>query len=158
MRRGSLYSYAQGLGCNKIALGHHFDDVIETILLSIIYSGEMRTMMPKLHSTNFLGMELIRPLYYVREQDIINWSRSSELEFINCACKFTSQKMSDSKRLEMKNLIAEFRKINPYIETNIMKSAFNVNLDAVIGYKKDNIKHEFQEVYDELSNKDGKNN
>lgn len=158
MRRGFLYSYAKILGCNKIALGHHFDDVIETILLSIIYSGEMRTMMPKLHSTNFLGMELIRPLYYVREQDIINWAKNSEIEFINCACKFTSQKASDSKRLEMKRLIAEFRQINPYIETNIMKSAFNVNLDAVIGYKKDKIKHNFQEVYDELSSRDGKDN
>lgn len=155
MRRGYLYDYAKKLECNKIALGHHFDDVIETILLNVIYAGEMKTMMPKLKSTNFKGMELIRPLYYVRESDIIAWTNYCDLRFINCACKFTKKYGSDSKRIEMKNLIANFRKISPYIETNIMKSAFNVNIDSVIGYKKDGIKHNFIEEYDdELSSKD----
>lgn len=155
MRRGYLYDYAKKLGCNKIALGHHFDDAIETILLNVIYAGEMKTMMPKLKSTNFKGMELIRPLYYVREADIIAWANYCDLKFINCACKFSAKENNDSKREEMKRLISNFRKISPYIETNIMKSAFNVNLDSVIGYKKDGIKHNFIEEYDyELSNND----
>lgn len=151
MRRGYLYDYAKKIGCNKIALGHHFDDVIETILLSMLYGGEMKTMMPKLHSTNFEGMELIRPLYYVREEDIINWGKNSELTFLNCACKFTEKNNYDnnSKRLEMKNLIKNFRKINPYIETNIMKSAFNVNLDTIIRYKKNNQSYNFLDNYNE---------
>ena len=156
MRRGYLYDYAKKLGCNKIALGHHFDDVIETILLNIIYASEMKTMMPKLKSTNFKGMELIRPLYYVKEADIIAWTSYCDLSFTNCACKFSLKKNNDSKRLEMKNLIADFRKISPYIETNIMKSAFNVNIDSVIGYKKNGVKNNFMEEYDELSSKDAR--
>ena len=150
MRRGYLYNEAKKLGCNKIALGHHFDDVIETILLSIIYSGEMKTMMPKLHSTNFEGMELIRPLYYIRESDIINWTKYVELEFLNCACKFTEKNQieNNSKRKEIKKLINQFRKINPYIETNIMKSASNVNLDTLIEYKKNNKRHNFLDEYE----------
>ena len=152
MRRGNLYSEAKKLGCNKIALGHHFDDVIETILLSIIYGGEIKTMMPKLHSTNFEGMELIRPLYYVKEQFIINWARNAELEFLNCACKFTekSEIENNSKRKEIKELINHFRKINPYIETNIFKSSKNVNIDALIEFKKsDGTRYNFLDRYDE---------
>ena len=152
MRRGNLYSEAKKLGCNKIALGHHFDDVIETILLSIIYGGEMKTMMPKLHSTNFEGMELIRPLYYVKEQFIINWSKNAELKFLNCACKFTekSEIENNSKRKEIKELINHFRKINPYIETNIFKSSKNVNIDALIELKKsDGSRINFLDRYDD---------
>jgi len=148
MRRGYLYDEAKKIGCNKIALGHHFDDVIETILLSLIYSGEMKTMMPKLHSTNFKGMELIRPLYYVKESDIINWAKYNNLEFINCACKFTEKSSSNSKRTEIKELINHFRKINPYIETNIMKSSKNVNLDTIIEYKKGEERFNFLDEYD----------
>ena len=150
MRRGYLYSEAKKLGCNKIALGHHFDDVIETTLLSIIYSGEMKTMMPKLHSTNFEHMELIRPLYYIKESDIKNWVTNSELKFINCACKFTERSTheNNSKRKEIKELINTFRKINPYIETNIMKSASNVNLDTLIEYKKGGERFNFLDEYD----------
>ena len=152
MRRGCLYNEAKNLGCNKIALGHHFDDVIETILLSIIYGGEMKTMMPKLHSTNFKGMELIRPLVYIKEQDIINWAKYSELEFLNCACKFTEKSSIEniSKRKEIKELIKYFRSINPYIETNIYKSSKNVNLDALIEYKTNNIRYNFLDRYDDI--------
>ena len=151
MRRGYLYSEAKKLGCNKIALGHHFDDVIETILLSIIYGGEMKTMMPKLHSTNFEGMELIRPLTFVKESSIINWAEYCGLEFLNCACKFTEKSKieNNSKRKEIKELIKELRKINPYIETNIYKSSKNVNLDALIEYKNNGIRHNFLDRYDE---------
>ena len=152
MRRGNLYAKAKELGCNKIALGHHFDDVIETILLSIIYGGEMKTMMPKLHSTNFEGMELIRPLYYVKEQFIINWAKNSELEFLNCACKFTekSELENNSKRKEIKTLINHFRTINPYIETNILKSSKNVNIDALIELKReDGTRINFLDRYDD---------
>ena len=152
MRRGNLYSEAKKLGCNKIALGHHFDDVIETILLSIIYGGEMKTMMPKLHSTNFKGLELIRPLYYVKEQFIINWSKNAELNFLNCACKFTekSEIENNSKRKKIKQLINHFRKINPYIETNIFKSSKNVNIDALIELKKsDGSRINFLDRYDD---------
>ena len=151
MRRGYLYSEAKKLGCNKIALGHHFDDVIETILLSIIYGGEMKTMMPKLHSTNFEGMELIRPLTFVKESSIINWAEHCGLEFLNCACKFTEKSKieNNSKRKEIKELIKELRKINPYIETNIYKSSKNVNLDAIIEYKSNGIRHNFLDRYDE---------
>jgi len=151
MRRGNLYAEAKSLGCNKIALGHHFDDVIETILLSIIYGGEMKTMMPKLHSTNFEGMELIRPLYYVKEQFIINWAKNAELKFLNCACKFTEKSSieDNSKRKEIKQLINHFRKINPYIETNIFKSSKNVNVDALIELKKsDGSRYNFLDRYD----------
>ena len=151
MRRGCLYNEAKNLGCNKIALGHHFDDVIETILLSIIYGGEMKTMMPKLHSTNFKGMELIRPLVYVKEQDIINWAKYSELDFLNCACMFTEKSSIEniSKRKEIKELIKHFRSINPYIETNIYKSSKNVNLDALIEYKTNNVRYNFLDRYDD---------
>ena len=151
MRRGNLYAKAKELGCNKIALGHHFDDVIETILLSIIYGGEMKTMMPKLKSTNFEGMELIRPLYYVKEQFIINWANRSNLYFLNCACKFTEKsKIEDnSKRKEIKSLINHFRSINPYIETNIFKSSKNVNVDALIELKhSDGSRINFLDRYD----------
>jgi len=154
MRRGHLYKNAQLLGCNKIALGHHFDDVIETILLSIIYGAEIKTMMPKLHSTNFEGMELIRPLYMVREADIIAWARYNSLEFLQCACKFTSEDSqqseheTQSKRKEMKELISHFRKINSNIEMNIFRSVHNVNLETVIGYRKGDMKYNFLDDYD----------
>lgn len=154
MRRGHLYKNAQILGCNKIALGHHFDDVIETILLSMIYGAEIKTMMPKLHSTNFEGMELIRPLYMVREADIKAWVRYNGLEFLQCACAFTkaSESQSDtellSKRKEMKELISSFRKINSNIEMNIFRSVHNVNLETVIGYRKGDVKYNFLDDYD----------
>lgn len=152
MRRGSLYSKAQELGCNKIALGHHFDDVMETILLSVIYGGEFKTMMPKLHSTNFKGMELIRPMYYVREKDIISFTHYHKLKFLNCACKFTEENHDEnltSKRLLIKNLIKELKKDNEYVENNIFKSAFNVNLSTVLGYHKDDEVYCFLDDYDE---------
>ena len=156
MRRGWLYKFAQDLGCNKIALGHHFDDVIETILMGMLYSGKVETMMPKLHSTNFEGMELIRPLYLVREADIIHWANYNDLHFIQCACKFTdtcttcrTDGTSVSKRMEIKNLIAELKKVNPHIESNIFRSVENVNLHTVIAYKKDGVKHSFLEGYDD---------
>ena len=154
MRRGHLYKNAKLLGCNKIALGHHFDDVIETILLSMIYGAEIKTMMPKLHSTNFEGMELIRPLYMVREADILAWVRYNSLEFLQCACKFTSKNQepsdyeSQSKRKEMKELISRFRKINSNIEMNIFRSVHNVNLETVIGYRKGDVKYNFLDDYD----------
>lgn len=155
MRRGHLYKNAQILGCNKIALGHHFDDVIETILLSMIYGAEIKTMMPKLHSTNFEGMELIRPLYMVRESDIRAWVRYNDLKFLQCACKFTEASentQSDmelmSKRKEMKELISSFRKINSNIEMNIFRSVHNVNLETVIGYHKGDVKYNFLDDYD----------
>ncbi len=155
MRRGHLYKNAQLLGCNKIALGHHFDDVIETILLSMIYGAEIKTMMPKLHSTNFEGMELIRPLYMVREADIKAWVRYNGLKFLQCACKFTdasenqqSDKELLSKRKEMKELISSFRKINSNIEMNIFRSVHNVNLETVIGYHKGDTKYNFLDDYD----------
>ncbi|MBQ7116837.1 MAG: tRNA 2-thiocytidine biosynthesis protein TtcA [Clostridia bacterium] len=155
MRRGHLYKNAQLLGCNKIALGHHFDDVIETILLSMIYGAEIKTMMPKLHSTNFEGMELIRPLYMVREADIKAWVRYNNLKFLDCACKFTeasensqSDKELLSKRKEMKELISSFRKINSNIEMNIFRSVHNVNLETVIGYHKGENKYNFLDDYD----------
>ena len=154
MRRGYLYKYAKSIGCNKIALGHHFDDVIETILLSMIYGAEIKTMMPKLHSTNFEGMELIRPLYMVREADIIAWTRYNGLEFLQCACHFTkendeaSEEELTSKRKEMKELISSFRKINSNIEMNIFRSVHNVNLETVIGYRKGDSKYNFLDDYD----------
>ena len=151
MRRGYLYNKAKELGCNKIALGHHYDDVIETILLSMIYGAEIKTMMPKLHSTNYPGMELIRPMYLIKEEDIIAWSKYNELTFINCACNFSEKITADedkSKRLEMKKLVNNFRKINQNIDQNIFKSVENINLDAIIGYKENNIKHTFLDDYD----------
>lgn len=152
MRRGYLYSKAQELHCNKIALGHHFDDAIETILLSMLYGGEIKTMLPKLHSENFVGMELIRPLYYVKEHDIIAWKNANQLEFLNCACRFTEHTdkvdPSLSKRLEMKALINEFRKKSDYVDINIFRSVENINLDAVIAYRKGGTKHSFLDDYD----------
>lgn len=150
MRRGYLYSQAQSMGCNKIALGHHYDDVIETILMGMLYGGQVQTMMPKLHSTNFEGMELIRPMYLIREDDIKRWRDYNKLTFLQCACKFTetSQEREDlSKRLEIKNMIKELKKVNPQVESNIFKSVENVNLDTVIGYKQNSVKHSFLESY-----------
>ena len=152
MRRGYLYKEAQALGCNKIALGHHFDDAIETILMSMLYSGQMKTMMPKLRSTNYEGMELIRPLYLVKEEDIIAWGRYNDLRFIQCACRLTehcsvSGQGGGSKRAEMKNLIKKFRQINPYIDINIFKSVHDVNLETIIGYHDSQNAYPFLEVY-----------
>lgn len=156
MRRGYLYSKAKELGCNKIALGHHYDDVIETILMGMLYGAQVQTMMPKLHSTNFEGMELIRPMYLIREDDIRAWRDANDLYFIQCACKFTDtcsscqeDGQSNSKRLEVKKLIQELKKTNPFVEGNIFKSVENVNLSTVIAYKKDGVKHHFLENYDE---------
>lgn len=153
MRRGHLYSKAKELGCNKIALGHHFDDVIETIVMGMFYGAQIQTMMPKLHSTNFEGMELIRPMYLIREEDIIRWRNYNKLEFIQCACRFTeqyeSQSNSDvtSKRAEIKELIAKLSENNPYIEKNIFRSVENVNLNTVIAYKKDGKRYNFLDTY-----------
>lgn len=150
MRRGCLYSIAQKLGCNKIALGHHFDDVVETILLSMFYGGEFKTMLPKLKSSNFEGLELIRPMYFIKEKDIINWVNYSELKFLNCACRFT-EKVKDkelaSKRKEMKELIENLRKVNKNIDYNIFKSSENVNMDAIIKYRKDGVLHSYLDEY-----------
>ncbi len=155
MRRGHLYSKAKELGCNKIALGHHYDDVIETILMGMLYGAQVQTMMPKLHSTNFEGMELIRPLYLIRQDDIIAWQRYNGLHFLQCACHFTEtcdscsvDGTSASKRLETRNLIAELKKVNPYVESNIFRSVENVNLATVIAYKQDGVKHHFLDDYD----------
>ena len=150
MRRGYLYSKAKELGCNKIALGHHFNDVIETTLLSMFYGSEIKTMMPKLHSENFPGMELIRPLYYVHEHDILRFVNGNNLTFINCACKFTerSEHENNSKRREIKNLISELKKVNPNIDYNIFKSTFNVNLNTILGYYKYDEKYFFLDDYD----------
>lgn len=155
MRRGYLYSKAQELGCNKIALGHHFDDVIETILMGMMYGAQIQTMMPKLHSTNFAGMELIRPMYLIREEDICHWRDYNGLHFLQCACRFTENcstcgedGRSESKRMEIKQLIRTLRQVNPYIETNIFRSVENVNLATVIAYKQDGVKHSFLEHYD----------
>ena len=154
MRRGYLYSNAKKLGCNKIALGHHFDDVIETILLSMLYGGEIKTMMPKLHSQNFEGMELIRPMYHIKEESIIAWRNYNELRFINCACRFTESCMVDdggepgSKRQEMKVLIKKFRQTSPFIENNIFRSVENINLDAIVGYRTGGNKRNFLDDYE----------
>lgn len=142
MRRGYLYHKAQELGCNKIALGHHYDDVIETILMGMLYGAQVQTMMPKLHSTNFEGMELIRPLYLVREDDIKKWRDYNDLHFIQCACKFTDTCTTcggenASKRVEVKNLIRQLKETNPFVESNIFKSVENVNLSTIVAYKKD---------------------
>ncbi|HNX64803.1 MAG TPA: ATP-binding protein [Oscillospiraceae bacterium] len=155
MRRGHLYKNAQDLGCNKIALGHHFDDVIETILMSMLYSGQIQTMMPKLHSTNFKGMELIRPMYFVKEADILAWKNYNDLQFIQCACRFTENcTMCDnggggSKRQEMKALIKKFRQTNSMIDKNIFNSVSNVNLNTIIGYKKDGKEFNFLDGYND---------
>jgi tRNA(Ile)-lysidine synthase TilS/MesJ len=157
MRRGYLYRRAQDLGCNKIALGHHFDDVIETVLMGMLYSGQYQSMMPKLRSTNFPGMELIRPMYLVREADIERWRDYNSLTFLRCACHFTEaqearasgrgEKERDSKRLETKRLIAEMKKTNPFIEANLFKATQNVVLNKVLGYKLHGEKHSFLEDY-----------
>ena len=154
MRRGYLYSKAKEFGCNKIALGHHYDDVIETILMGMLHGAQIQTMMPKLHSTNFEGMELIRPMYLIRESDIIAWRDYNELHFLQCACHFTDtcttcheDGTTSSKRLETKKLIAELKKTNPFVETNIFNSMENVNLSTVLAYKKDGIKHSFLDEY-----------
>lgn len=152
MRRGHLYNKAKELGCNKIALGHHYDDVIETVLMGMLYGGQVQTMMPKLHSTNFEGMELIRPMYLIREDDIKRWRDYNDLHFIQCACKFTDTCTScnpdnASKRQEIKNMIREMKKVNQQVESNIFRSVENVNIDTVIAYKKDGVKHNFLESY-----------
>lgn len=152
MRRGCLYKEAKRLGCNKIALGHHFNDVIETTLLSMFYGAEFKTMMPKLHSENFAGLELIRPLYLVKEDDIISWKNSNDLIFLNCACHFTekvSTKEEESKRKEIKELIKKLKEVNDRVDSNIFTSAANVNLDTIIGYKKNKEYHSFLEEYEE---------
>lgn len=153
MRRGYLYHKAQELGCNKIALGHHYDDVIETILMGMLYGAQVQTMMPKLHSTNFEGMELIRPLYLVREDDIKKWRDYNDLHFIQCACKFTDTCTTcggenASKRVKVKNLIRQLKETNPFVESNIFKSVENVNLSTIVAYKKDGVKHHFLDDYD----------
>lgn len=154
MRRGHLYHFAKQMGCNKIALGHHYDDVIETILMGMLYGAQIQTMMPKLHSTNFEGMELIRPLYLIREDDIKAWRDYNGLHFIQCACKFTdtcttcNNEENQSKRVEVKELIKKLKEKNSYVEGNIFKSVENVNLDTVVAYKKKGEKHHFLDTYD----------
>lgn len=152
MRRGHLYAYAKELGCNKIALGHHFDDVIETTMMSMLYSGQMKSMMPKLHSTNFPGMELIRPMYLIKEEDIIRWQHYNQLTFIQCACRFTENlnkpdEQVTSKRDEMKSLIKQLRTISPFIDSNIFRSTHNVNLDTMIGWERHHKKYSFLDEY-----------
>ncbi len=155
MRRGHLYSMAKELGCNKIALGHHYDDVIETILMGMLYGAQVQTMMPKLHSTNFEGMELIRPMYLIREEHIKAWRDYNNLHFLQCACKFTENSTfrgdleNTSKRREIKQLIRQLRQINPFVENNIFKSVENVNLSTVIAYKQDGVRHHFLDAYDQ---------
>lgn len=156
MRRGYLYAKAKELGCNKIALGHHYDDVIETILMAMLHGGQIQTMMPKLHSKNFEGMELIRPLYLVREAEICKWRDYNELHFLQCACHFTEtcttcheDGTTASKRLETKKLIAMLKEKDPYIEGNIFKSVENVNLSTIIAYKTGGVKHHFLDNYDD---------
>ncbi len=154
MRRGALYAKAKSLGCNKIALGHHFDDVIETLLMSMLYSSEIKTMLPKLHSTNFDGMELIRPLYKVKERDVIAWANYNDLHFLRCACKFTADSAEDemlSKRNEMKEFVKTLRKTNPDADDNIFRSLHNVNMATIPGWRDSDSgeKHSFIEQYGE---------
>lgn len=155
MRRGHLYNFAREMGCNKIALGHHYDDVIETILMGMLYGAQVQTMMPKLHSTNFEGLELIRPLYLVREDDIKAWRDYNDLHFIQCACKFTDtcstcdNEETRSKRIEVKELIRNLKLVNPNVEANIFKSVENVNIDTVVAYKQNGEKHHFLDRYDD---------
>lgn len=155
MRRGHLYKNAQELGCNKIALGHHFDDVIETILMGMMYGGQMQTMMPKLHSTNFKGMELIRPMYLIKEADIITWKNYNQLEFLQCACRFTENisksgdGVGESKRQEMKEWIKQMRATSDVIDRNIFRSVHDVNLDTLIGYHNTKMSYNFLDDYDE---------
>lgn len=161
MRRGYLYSKAKSLGCNKIALGHHYDDVIETILMGMLYGGQVQTMMPKLHSTNFEGMELIRPMYLIREADIKHWRDYNGLHFLQCACRFTDSYThclpdgsSASKRMEIKQLIARLKETNPFVESNIFKSVENVNLNTIVAYKQNGIRHHFLDFYQEQRNEE----
>lgn len=152
MRRGALYRLAQDMGCNKIALGHHYDDVIETILMNILHAGSYQTMLPKLHSDHFEGMELIRPLYLVRESDVKAWRDFNNLEFIQCACRFTEnvakpESEIGSARLETKKLIQQLKQTNPQVEKNIFKSSENIVLDKVIGYKDPDGHHSFLDTY-----------
>lgn len=152
MRRGHLYKKAQDLGCNKIALGHHFNDVIETTLLGMFYGSQIQSMPPKLHSTNFKGMELIRPMYCIHEDAIIAWQKFNGLEFIQCACRFTENcenGTGDSKRQEIKQLIKELKKTNPNIENSIFNSIHSVCLDTMVGYKSNGVEHSFLDNYDE---------
>lgn len=158
MRRGALYNIARSFGCNKIALGHHYDDVIETTLMNMLSSGSFQTMLPKLHSTNHPGMELIRPLYFVREKDIKSWAKHHNLEFIQCACHFTDETSKEnseliSRRAETKALIKELAKTNKQVEQNIFKSASNVTLDMILGYKYEGVAHSFLETYEEEGKK-----
>lgn len=154
MRRGYLYKQAMALGCNKIALGHHFDDVIETILMGMLYAGQIQTMMPKLHSTNHPGMQLIRPLYLVKEADIIAWKQYNDLQFIQCACRLTENCfLSDnqgggSKRQEMKALVKKFRQTNQYIDMNIYHCVQDINLKTIIGYHDEEKEYHFLDDYD----------
>ncbi len=153
MRRGYLYNKAKELGCNKIALGHHFDDFIETSLLSIFYGSEVKTMMPKLHSDNFEGIDLIRPMILVKEEDIISWMKYNELKFLNCACRFTEgcsiTNEGVSKRKEMKQLIKDMKKVNPNVDQNLFKALENVNMNCILGWHKDGEKHSFLDEYEE---------
>jgi tRNA(Ile)-lysidine synthase TilS/MesJ len=155
MRRGYLYKHAQSLGCNKIALGHHYDDAIETTLLSMMYAGEVRAMMPKLHSTSYPGMELIRPMYHIREHEIVRFARNHGLRFIQCACRFTENcVLGDnggmSKRQEVKRLLAQLRQQDPLIDRNIFQSVQNVNLEKVIAWRDQSGSHHFLDDYDDL--------
>ena len=159
MRRGHLYKYAQSLGCNKIALGHHFDDVIETILMGMLYGAQIQTMMPRIKSTNYEGMELIRPMYYIREKDIISWRNYNNLEFLQCACRFTERNAlldgtGDSKRQEIKNLIREMKKVNPQVDINIFRSVERVKLSTIIGYYKEDEEHNFLENFRQVRNEE----
>lgn len=155
MRRGALYKLASELGCNKIALGHHYDDVIETTLMNMLNAGSFQTMLPKLHSDNMEGMELIRPLYLIREKDIKAWAKYNDLHFIMCACRFTEacsvdNEINTSRRLTTKHLIEELKKnYNENVEKNIFAAASNINMDMILGYKEDGVKHSFLETYDE---------
>ena len=150
MRRGNLYSFAKSIGCNKIALGHHFDDVIETLMMSILYGSQIQGMIPKLHSTNFEGMQLIRPMYMVHEDAIIAWRNYNGLSFLQCACRFTEQvndQVAESKRQETKRLIAELKKTNPQVAENIFNSLNNVAVDTMCEYKLDGVRHSFLEKF-----------
>ncbi len=153
MRRGYLYNKAKELGCNKIALGHHFDDFIETSLLSMFYGSEVKTMMPKLHSDNFEGIDLIRPMILVKEEDIISWMKYNELKFLNCACRFTEgcslTNEGVSKRKEMKQLIKDMKKVNPNVDQNLFKALENVNMNCILGWHKDGVKHSFLDEYED---------
>ncbi|MBQ8124041.1 MAG: tRNA 2-thiocytidine biosynthesis protein TtcA [Ruminococcus sp.] len=149
LRRGWLYKTAGELGCNKIALGHHFDDVIETILMGMLYGSQMQTMMPKLHSENYPGMELIRPLYLIREEDVIGWAKANGLDFIQCACSVSENRESGSKRAKVKALLRELRRTDPAVDMNIFRSAENVNLQTLISYHLGEERHHFLDSYDQ---------